>query len=69
MLRESVTRTPGTEVRVTFARPDHPIAYGYPKTSQVFRGNFALYSTPRRTESSTSSISNGVPIKGKNRAL
>lgn len=46
--RESVTRTPGTEVRVTFARPDHPIAYGYSKTSQVFRGNFALYSTPRR---------------------
>ena len=46
--RESVTRTPGTEVRVTFARADHPIAYGYPKTSYVFRGNFALYSTPRR---------------------
>jgi zinc carboxypeptidase len=46
--RESVTRTPGTEVRVSFARPDHPIAYGYPPASQVFRGNFALYSTPRR---------------------
>jgi hypothetical protein len=46
--RESVTRTPGTEVRVKFARPDHPIAYGYAQTSQVFRGNFALYSTPRR---------------------
>lgn len=46
--RESVTRTPGTEVRVSFARPDHPIAYGYARTTQVFRGNFALYSTPRR---------------------
>ena len=27
---EAVTRTPGAHVRATFARPDHPIAYGYP---------------------------------------
>ena len=46
--RESVTRTPGTEVRVSFVRPDHPIAYGYAPATQVFRGNFALYSMPRR---------------------
>jgi hypothetical protein len=41
-------RTPGTHVRVTFARPDHPIAYGYPARTWVFRQNFPLYSTPRR---------------------
>jgi len=35
-------------VRVSFARPDHPIAYGYSESSYVFRQNFALYSTPRR---------------------
>jgi hypothetical protein len=46
--QDAVTRTPGAHVRVSFARPDHPIAYGYPESSYVFRQNFALYSTPRR---------------------
>jgi Zinc carboxypeptidase len=46
--REAVTRTPGAHVRVSFARPDHPIAYGYPPSTYVFRSNFALYSVPRR---------------------
>ena len=41
------TRTPGTHVRVTFARPDHPLAYGYPTRTWVFRQNFPLYSLPR----------------------
>jgi hypothetical protein len=35
-------------VRVSFARPDHPLAYGYPASTLVFRQNFALYATPRR---------------------
>jgi hypothetical protein len=42
------TRTPGAHVRVTFDRPDHPIAYGYPAHTYVFRQNFPLYNTPRR---------------------
>ncbi|HEV8018744.1 MAG TPA: M14 family zinc carboxypeptidase [Steroidobacteraceae bacterium] len=42
------TRTPGAHVRVSFARPEHPIAYGYPARTWVFRQNFALYSIPRR---------------------
>ena len=46
--QEAVTRTPGTHVRVSFALPDHPIAYGYSASSYVFRQNSALYSTPRR---------------------
>jgi hypothetical protein len=46
--QSAVTRTPGAHVRVTFARPDHPIAYGYAARTWVFRQNFALYSTPRR---------------------
>ncbi len=41
------TRTPGAHVRVTFARPDHPIAYGYDVHTHVFRQNFPLYATPR----------------------
>jgi len=41
------TRTPGTHVRVSFARPEHPIAYGYAPRTWVFRQNFALYSIPR----------------------
>jgi hypothetical protein len=44
---ESVTRTPGAHVRATFARPDHPIAYGYPVRTTLFRQNFPLYDTPR----------------------
>jgi Zinc carboxypeptidase len=41
------TRTPGAHLRVTFARPDHPIAYGYAAHTYVFRQNFPIYSTPR----------------------
>ena len=46
--QDAVTRTPGAHVSVSFTRSDHPIAYGYPATSYVFRQNFALYSIPRR---------------------
>jgi hypothetical protein len=42
------TRTPGAHVRVTFAQPDSPIAYGYDTRTWVFRQNFPIYSTPRR---------------------
>jgi hypothetical protein len=35
-------------VQVTFDRTDHPIAYGYPAHTYVFRQNFPLYSIPRR---------------------
>lgn len=45
---EAGTRTPGAHVRVTFDRPNHPIAYGYPQHTWVFRQNFPLYNTPRR---------------------
>ena len=44
---ESVTRTPGSHVRVSFAQPDHPIAYGYPAHTHVFRQNYPLYAVPR----------------------
>ncbi len=33
---------------MTFARPDHPLAYGYPARTHVFRQNFPLYDAPRR---------------------
>jgi hypothetical protein len=46
--QSAVTRTPGAHLRVSFARPEHPIAYGYPPHTWVFRQNFALYSVPRR---------------------
>ncbi|MBS0375650.1 MAG: hypothetical protein JSR73_13815 [Proteobacteria bacterium] len=46
--QQATTRTPGAHLRVSFARPDHPLAYGYPARTHVFRQNFALYSTPRR---------------------
>jgi hypothetical protein len=46
--QQAATRTPGAHVRVTFNRPDHPIAYGYPAHTYVFRQNFPLYNIPRR---------------------
>jgi hypothetical protein len=45
---QAETRTPGAHVRVSFARPDHPIAYGYVPRTYVFRQNYPLYSIPRR---------------------
>jgi hypothetical protein len=44
---ESLTRTPGAHVRVSFTQADHPIAYGYPSQTHVFRQNYPLYATPR----------------------
>lgn len=44
----AATRTPGAHVRVTFDQPDHPLAYGYPVRTYVFRQNFPLYDAPRR---------------------
>jgi hypothetical protein len=46
--QNAVTRTPGVHLRVTFVRPEHPIAYGYSPRTWVFRQNFTLYSIPRR---------------------
>jgi Zinc carboxypeptidase len=42
------TKTPGAHVRVSFARPDHPLAYGYATRTWVFRENYPLYALPRR---------------------
>jgi hypothetical protein len=46
--QDSETRTPGSHVRVSFSQPDHPIAYGYPQHTYVFRQSFPLYAEPRR---------------------
>ncbi len=46
--QDAVTRTPGAHLRTHFVHTDHPISYGYPASTHVFRQNYALYSTPRR---------------------
>ena len=43
------TRTPGAHLRVRFAQPEHPLAYGYGADPWVFRQNFPLYDAPRRS--------------------
>jgi hypothetical protein len=40
-------RTPGVELRARFARPDHPLRYGYPEQISVFRTNLPVYDAPR----------------------
>ncbi len=42
--------TPGSELRATFRRPDHPIAYGYEASTSIFRGNGALFSVDEKDE-------------------
>jgi len=39
--------TPGSELRARFRRPDHPIAYGYPEVTSVFREARTLYDVRR----------------------
>ncbi len=39
---------PGSVVRAKVRRRDHPILYGYPDTTHLFRGNGPLYSVERR---------------------
>ncbi len=44
----SGTTTPGCELRARFTQPDHPIAYGYPAITSVFRSQYPFYDPPRR---------------------
>ena len=37
--------TPGVELRTKFVRPDHPLAYGYPDVTSVFRTELRVYDT------------------------
>jgi len=50
VLRSDVSEvfTPGVELRATFRRPNHPIAYGYGQETAVFRTNLPVYDMPRR---------------------
>jgi hypothetical protein len=38
--------TPGSELKVKFVRPDHPLAYGAPEVTSVFRTGGAVYDVP-----------------------
>ena len=40
--------TPGAHLRARFLQPQHPIAYGYPEVTSVFRSPYAFYDPPRR---------------------
>jgi Zinc carboxypeptidase len=42
--------TPGSELTARFRRADHPIAYGYPETTSVFRENRTVYRVRRADE-------------------
>lgn len=37
--------TPGSELRVKFVSPGHPLAYGYPETTSAFRTMLPVYDT------------------------
>jgi hypothetical protein len=41
-------RTPGVELGAQFAKPEHPLAYGYGRTTSVFRADLPVYDLPRR---------------------
>ena len=42
--------TPGSELRARFRRPEHPIAYGYPERTSVFREVRPLYTVRHSDE-------------------
>jgi len=44
-VRVEKLHTPGVEIRARFRRPGHPIAYGYPEVTSVFREDLPLYQT------------------------
>jgi hypothetical protein len=39
--------TPGSELKVKFVRTDHPLAYGSPETTSVFRSEYPVYDIAR----------------------
>ncbi len=39
--------TPGSELKVKFVRPDHPLAYGSPEVTSVFRSMLPVYDIAR----------------------
>ncbi len=41
--RKDQVYTPGVELKVKFLRADHPIAYGYPQVTSVFRRHHPVY--------------------------
>ncbi len=44
--------TPGSELKVKFARPDHPLAYGSPEVASVFRSMLPVYDIARSARGS-----------------
>jgi hypothetical protein len=48
--RTSGLYTPGSELRVRFRQPRHPLAYGYPEVTSVFREDRTLYAVRRSDE-------------------
>jgi hypothetical protein len=41
-------RTPGVELKTHFLKPGHPLGYGYPGATSVFRFDYPVYDVPRR---------------------
>jgi hypothetical protein len=41
--KSGAVNTPGSELKVKFVRPDHPLAYGYPAVASVFRTALPVY--------------------------
>ncbi len=45
--RGGMVFTPGSELKVKFTRPDHPLAYGMPEVTSVFRSMLPVYDIAR----------------------
>ena len=60
------TTTPGAELRASFVQTAHPIAYGYPPVTSVFRSNYPIYDSPARwlEMSYCTSCLDGPPDRG-----
>jgi Zinc carboxypeptidase len=49
--RQMALFTPGSELKVKFLKPDHPLAYGFPEVTSVFRTWMPVYDIARSERS------------------
>ncbi len=59
--------TPGIHLRARFLQPEHPVAYGYPQVTTVFRSPYRIYDPPRRwlgMSYCTSCLSGPLDLRG-----
>jgi hypothetical protein len=59
--------TPGSELRVKFVKPDHPLAYGMTETTSVFRSMMPVYDIARSARAASVVLQWGTKLRKEDR--